>query len=362
LRRPENVLSNAISSHNREALTQWKLWAGLIISLLFLYLAFRKVDLPRLWAVIDSVLLWPLCIVIAIAFLQYIIRSLRWVVLLEPIKKVSFDNCLLCVLVGFAANCIFPARLGEFIRAACLGAREELKGGIVFGSIVVERFFDGLTLLLVLVIGLMGAASLPLWEGLGEGLRTAGLLVLLTYLCLAACLVGLKLKADSFSHLLNRLLFFIPASIRTKIIDTMLHFSLGLVLIKSPKKWILAVFYSFLLWFTHLFQIQLIESAINVSLPFLSTFIILAMASFGAMIPSGPGFIGTFHLAVQYGFMVCGISSEEALSAAILWHASSVLPTILFGAVAMLFLRLPLRGLILERETFHSPPWKKATK
>ena len=343
-------MTNARPTRNKGAITQWKLWAGLIISFVFLYLAFSKVDLPRLWAVINSARLWPLYLVVAIAFLQYVIRALRWGILLEPIKIVSYSNCFLCVLVGFAANSVFPARLGEFVRAGCLGRKEEIRGGVVFGSIVVDRFFDGFTLLLVLVIGLMGTTFLPQWEALGDGLRTAGVIVLLAYLFLIFSLVGFKLKADFFFNLLGRLLFFIPPSLRTKVIDTLWHFSQGLVLIKSPRKWILAVLYSFLLWFTHLLQIQLIESAVNVSLPFLSTFIILALASFGAMIPSGPGFIGTFHLAVQYGFMIYGILEEEALSAAILWHASTVLPTIIFGALAVFFLRLPLRWLVQKKQ------------
>lgn len=350
LKRPESVLTKSKPTRNKGIFTQWKLWAGLIISLIFLYLAFRKVDLPRLWAVINSAHLWPLYLVVVIAFLQYIIRALRWGILLEPIKKVAFPNCFLCVLVGFAANCIFPARLGEFVRAGCLGKKEDIKGGVVFGSIVVDRFFDGFTLLLILVIGLMGTTFLPDWKALGDGLKTAGVLVLIGYLFLIICLVGFKLKASFFFDLLDRILFFIPSSVRKKVIDTLWHFSMGLVLIKSPSKWILAVFYSFLLWLTHLYQIQLIESALNVSLPFISTCIILALASFGAMIPSGPGFIGTFHLAVQYGFMIYGIPKEEALSAAILWHASTVLPTILFGAAAVFSLRLPLGRLVQEKE------------
>jgi uncharacterized membrane protein YbhN (UPF0104 family) len=63
------------------------------------------------------------------------------------------------------------------------------------------------------------------------------------------------------------------------------------------------------------------------------------MSFFGALIPSAPGYIGTFHLAVQYGFLFYGIGSEEALSAAIIWHASMYFPTILFGIVAFLILQ-----------------------
>jgi uncharacterized membrane protein YbhN (UPF0104 family) len=60
------------------------------------------------------------------------------------------------------------------------------------------------------------------------------------------------------------------------------------------------------------------------------------MASIGVAIPSAPGFIGTFHLSVQYGFMFYAVSSEEALSAAILLHASFFFPTILLGCFAFI--------------------------
>jgi len=117
------------------------------------------------------------------------------------------------------------------------------------------------------------------------------------------------------------------------------NFSQGLVLLKSPNRWIQAVFYSLLLWFSSLCQIELVEQSIGLTLPFIATFLIMAMASFGVMIPSAPGFIGTFHLSVQYGFLFYGVGKEEALSAAILWHAAAVFPTILFGLVAFLLLQ-----------------------
>ena len=63
-------------------------------------------------------------------------------------------------------------------------------------------------------------------------------------------------------------------------------------------------------------------------------FLIMAMASLGVMIPSAPGYIGTFHLSVQYGFLFYGIGHEEALSAAILWHGVVFFPTLIFGLVA----------------------------
>ena len=77
---------------------------------------------------------------------------------------------------------------------------------------------------------------------------------------------------------------------------------------------------------------------IGIELPFTATFLIMAMASLGVIIPSAPGFIGTFHLAVQYGFLFFGIAKEEALSAAIIWHAAFFFPTIFFGALCLLYI------------------------
>jgi uncharacterized membrane protein YbhN (UPF0104 family) len=75
----------------------------------------------------------------------------------------------------------------------------------------------------------------------------------------------------------------------------------------------------------------------------MATFIIMAITSLGVMIPSAPGYIGTFHLAVQYGFVLYGLAREEALSAAILWHAAFFFPTIIFGGLALIWLRISNR-------------------
>ena len=83
--------------------------------------------------------------------------------------------------------------------------------------------------------------------------------------------------------------------------------------------------------------IYFVENAVGLTIPFASTFIILSMASFGVMIPSAPGFIGTFHLSVQYGLMFYGVGKEEALSAAIVWHAALFFPTVVVGFIFFLY-------------------------
>ena len=314
----------------------WKLLAGILISALFIFLALRKVDISRMWYVIKSADILPLFLVVILTYFQYVIRAWRWGILLEPVKETGFCKRLSSTIIGFAANFILPARLGEFIRAAHMGYSEDISGSSVFGTIVVERLFDGFTLLLILFVSLFGISFLGEWASLSNRLRGTGVLLLLFYILLIILLSGIKYREKPFLNLLNRILFFLPGHFRSKIIHMIREFSLGLVLMKSPYKWLLTIFYSLFLWFTSLCQIQLVEQSIGLSLPFIATFLVLTLASLGVMIPSAPGFIGTFHLSVQYGFIFYGIGREEALSAAILWHAVMFITTVLLGFIAFL--------------------------
>ena len=323
----------------------WKFWAGLLISALFLYLAFRKVDVAKMCVVIKSANPLYLFLAIFITFLQHVIRAWRWRILLEPIKKTGFRNRLSSTLIGFAANCLLPARLGEFIRANYLGNSEDMSSSSTFGTIVVERLFDGFTLLLILLIGLIGTDFPTEWHSISGSLRGVGSFLLTFYTLLIVFLVGFKYKARPFLNLLDRILFFLPGHFRSRIIDIIWHFSLGLVLLRNPYRWVQAVFYSFLLWFSALYQVQTIEQSIGLTLPFVAAFLVLAMASLGVMIPSAPGFIGTFHLSVQYGFLFYGIGREEALSAAVILHAAFFIPTVVIGFIIFLLQNISLRNL-----------------
>ncbi len=334
---------NPVKYTNRSI--NWKLWIGLLISAVFLYLSFRKVDIYRTWLLIRSSELRLIALVVIIAFFQFVIRSWRWHIFLETLKKTSFSNRLLSILIGFAANCILPARLGEFIRANYLGYTENISRVSAFGTIVVARIFDGFALLLILLIGLLGVPFTEESSAVFSGLRATGLSVFLIYILLILFLVGFKYRTDTFISILERFFFPISQSLRSRIITVVKNFAAGLVPIKDVHGWIMAIFYSLLLWLSALYQVKLIASSIGLSIPFIATFIILAMAAFGVMIPSSPGYIGTYHLAVQYGFLLFGAAREEALSAAILLHATFFFPTILFGAAAFTWLKIRSGGI-----------------
>jgi uncharacterized protein (TIRG00374 family) len=252
----------------------------------------------------------------------------------------------LSTLIGFAANCILPARLGELIRANYLGNREQISGSAVFGTVVIERIFDGLTLLLVLLIALwITPFSDETLSISGVSIRSVGLSVFFVYILAIIFLIGFKYQTEPCLKLFHHLLFFLSKRLKNKLLDIIRNFSLGLIPAKNIHGWSLSIFYSLLLWSVSLLQIHLISGSIGLTIPFTATFLILALASFGVMIPSAPGFIGTFHFWVQLGFILYGISKETALSAAILYHAIFFFPTLLLGFVSFFFLQTPVREL-----------------
>jgi glycosyltransferase 2 family protein len=318
----------------------WKLWAGLLISAVSVYLAFRKIDLQMIWKDISGCSIKYLMFAVLCNLFQMVVRAWRWEILLNPIKKTRFSNRLLAVLIGFAANCVLPARLGEFIRADNMGQREGISRSSTFATIVVERLADGFTLLLILVIGVQLVALPSEMSSVSAGLKSAGIILFVSYIFIILFLIGFRLNSGLYLTVLDKCLFFLPHNARTRIAGIVQKFGMGLAPLNGFYSWLMLVFYSLLLWSCSLYQIQLIEHSIGIHLPFIAAFVILCMASFGVMIPSAPGYIGAFHLAVQYGFMFFGISREQGLSAAILYHASFFFPTILVGLIAYIISNL----------------------
>jgi uncharacterized protein (TIRG00374 family) len=277
--------------------------------------------------------------------LFYLIRALRWFYLLEPIKKIGLSNLFSSTVIGFAANCVLPARLGEFIRASYIGRMERISKSSSLATIVTERLFDVFTILLILLLVLLSTDFPSEWELTGKAIKTGGFLFLIVFLLSILLLIGLKKKTQAFLNIAQNLLFFLPGKIKQKIVDILKDFSKGLVFVKGPFQLLAVIFYSLILWSLTVLQIYILAFSMGLSLPFLAPFLILVLLCFSVAIPSAPGYIGTFHLACQYGLIFYGFSREKALSMAIVLHATGFIPTVILGLTVFLLHHISLRNL-----------------
>jgi glycosyltransferase 2 family protein len=321
--------------NNRSISTiNWKLWAGLLLSALFLYLAFRQVDIGKTGSILASsnyIILLPAAL---ITIIQYIIRTLRWELFLCHIQKTGFKNRLLSIFTGFAANCVLPARLGEFVRANALGEIEQISKSAVFGTLVVERLFDGFIMLIIIIIGLVSTTFPPEYSYIIKRLRWGALIVFCGVVLAIVVIAVIRLRSEIFQRIIDRAFSMFSDATRKKINLIIDNFFLGLSPVKGLKPLVKALLWSIILWGLSLCQIHLVGMATGIRLPFISTFIIMGFLFVGVAVPSAPGFIGAFHLAGQYAYMVLGLSPEAGLSAATLLHILFFIPTVLIGVLA----------------------------
>ncbi len=125
---------------------------GFAVSGIFLWLAFRSIDLPALGTALRTI--EPLYIVpfVAITMLQMWWRAVRWRLLLLDTRDCSARSLFGPMMVGFAFNSVFPARAGEFARPLALQKTEGVPFAAGFSTVVLERLLDAMTLLAVLAV------------------------------------------------------------------------------------------------------------------------------------------------------------------------------------------------------------------
>ena len=128
----------------------WKLLIGIAISAFFMTLALRKVDGTELVQAFKQANYWYVAPAILVMFLSHYIRALRWQLLIKPISTIPVKSLYSSLLIGYMANTFLPAHLGEFLRAYMVNKKHHIKTSRIFGTIVIERIIDVLTLLLLI--------------------------------------------------------------------------------------------------------------------------------------------------------------------------------------------------------------------
>src|SRR5438105_3805238 len=116
-----------------------RLWIGLVVSLVCLVLAFRGVDMGAAAALIAGANYWLLLPALAAYFAGVWVRAVRWRYLLRPIKPMPSGRLFPVVVIGYMANDVLPARMGEIARAYVLGRQEGVSSTSVLATIAVER-------------------------------------------------------------------------------------------------------------------------------------------------------------------------------------------------------------------------------
>src|SRR6185503_10101317 len=105
---------------------RWQLFIGLAVSAIFLWIALRGLKLSEAWLAITTANYWWLIPSVAVYFVAVWARTWRWHYLLRPLKHVSLRTMFPIVVIGYMGNNIYPARIGELLRAYMLKRKENV--------------------------------------------------------------------------------------------------------------------------------------------------------------------------------------------------------------------------------------------
>lgn len=308
-----------------------KFVAGIGISFFFLFFLFRKIDFNQLLATLKTLDYRYLAVAVIVTIISYSSRAVRWHYLILPQKKARPRNLLSATIICYMANNLLPARLGEFARAVVLARKEGLEVSSVFASLVIDRLFDGFSVLVILVFTFFTVKLPPGMENLQQGLITGGYVTLAIYVAVIVFLVFLKRATARTIHLVGILLKPFPKIVADKAIPLLASFISGIQLPSKAVDLLAIILSSAFIWATAAWPIDLVLQAFSIHLPFTASLFILVFLVFAVMVPASPGYVGTYHAACMYGLMAFALPKELALSVALVVHAISFFPVILLG-------------------------------
>src|SRR3989337_1509904 len=135
---------------------------SIIVSIVCSWLFVRKIEWSLLKDALKDANYWYVIPTLILTLLVYIVRAIRWQGLLSHIKQVSVLNLLSITCIGFMANNILPARVGEVLRPFLLYKKENVKFSTSVATVIVERIFDMLALIIFTAVTI---ALLPDYSG-----------------------------------------------------------------------------------------------------------------------------------------------------------------------------------------------------
>ena len=146
-------------------LKRWQLWIGIVISAFFLWLVLRGLHLEAVVEILQHGNYWWLVPSVAVYFLAVGARTWRWKYMLRPLKLISIRRLFPVVVIGYMGNNVYPFRAGEVLRSYVLRRREDVAMSASLATVIVERVFDGLVMLMFVF------AALPLAPPAGPEAR-----------------------------------------------------------------------------------------------------------------------------------------------------------------------------------------------
>jgi glycosyltransferase 2 family protein len=303
---------------------------SLIIAGGLLWYVFKDINLSAMFAQLAKADLKWIIISGLIGLVAHIARALRWKILLQPLNyRPSTFNTTLAVLIGYFANFIFP-RMGEVSRCGSLQKTDDVPFQKSFGTVVTERIFDVVCLLIILSLNLIleyDKLKDFIMTQFGDKLTIISIVLVVGILGGIAGIYLFKKYQErlSVNPILGKIIGFI---------NGLLEGVLSIRQMANPWGF---VFYSFLIWVMYYFSGYVLFFAIpeTQNLGMLAGLTVLTVGSFAIATPTQGG-IGPYHYLVGNAMVIYGLAQEKGIMLATFIHGSQMISLLILGGISFL--------------------------
>ena len=222
--------------------------------------------------------------------------------------------------VGQMMNNVLPFRLGDLGQAYFFGFLTKSSRSMAFSTVIMERLFDLVPPFLVILLGSF-FIMLPEQIGIGKILMViaAGLILLLLFFSSKKYIKNIIDKIFKSSKIKGGI---------HKLID---NFYSGLSILKQKDAILKIAAYTIFIWSVYFIVMYICLLSLDIHLSISSAVLVMAIISFSVIIPSSPGYVGTWELCAIIGLGIFHINKHMALTFALIYHLVSLVPVTLLG-------------------------------
>jgi uncharacterized protein (TIRG00374 family) len=312
----------------------WRGALGIVISVAALFYAFHDVRWTDAMDHARHANYWLLLLGAAAATGMFPLRARRWRTILDPIApRLPFGPLWRSTAIGMMVNNVVPLRAGEFARAYAL-TRElpQITFSTALASLVVDRVFDAVVVLLLLAIAMIapGFPSGAMVHGRPISQIATGFA--LVPLALLVVLYALVFFPGTLIRLFELLARRVSPAIEERGRDMLKRFAEGLSVLRTPTHFIAVFWWTLLHWLLQPLAFWLGFKALGIDVSWSATLFVQGLIVVGVSLPSAPGFFGLFESAAVISLGLYGIDESAAVAWALVFHVVTFIPITLIGA------------------------------
>lgn len=312
---------------------KWQLGLGIGISAVFLWLALDGLNLARVGDAIRGANYWWLLPSVAVYFVGVGVRTWRWDYMLRPLKQIPIGRLFPVVVIGYMGNNVYPFRAGELLRSYVLYRRENVAISASLATVVVERVFDGLVMLVFVFVALPFAPIPDNAEWLRTTVTWASIAFFVAMVVFFALAARPKIALQLAEWVIKTIL---PQRLHDPLLNFTKRFLDGLESLRSFRNVLMIFATSIIIWLLETVKYWFVMHSFDFTVSFFALMLMNGIVNLATTLPSAPGYVGTFDEPGIRTLVLYGIEENVAGAYTLVLHAALWLPITLLGAFYMM--------------------------